>query len=133
MNAIESDKEDIFDHIIEKQKQEYWDDLDHIIHPSKRKGHIVTQEEWERRQKEAKTEQKQNPPLYYSNIIHGWLEAVAKARKVRSDETIFGTQRGFQNGLIHSGRRWNAVEQKDDWVLFRSGLSVKDFQIVNLD
>ena len=64
MTTTESDKEDIFDHIIEKQKQEYWDDLDHIIHPSKRKGHIVTQEEWERRQKEAKTEQKQNPLLY---------------------------------------------------------------------
>jgi hypothetical protein len=55
------------------KKQERWDYLDNLVHPSKKKGHIVTQEEWERRQKEAKAEQKQNPLLYYSNKIHGWV------------------------------------------------------------
>src|SRR5215831_119740 len=73
MTTIEKDKKDTFDHTLEKKKQEYWNELDLTVHPSKRKGLIVTQEGWERRQKEAKTEQKQNPLLYYSNIIHGWV------------------------------------------------------------
>ena len=71
MTTIEKDKKDTFDHILEKKKQEYWDFLDHLLHPSKKKGHIVTQEEWERRQKNARKEHKENRLLYYSDLIHG--------------------------------------------------------------
>lgn len=85
MTTIEKDK-DTSDHILEKAKQEYWDYKYCIVHPSKKSGHIVTQEEWERRQKEARKKHKENPLLYYSDKIHGWVPDYEKSLQDMQDD-----------------------------------------------
>src|SRR6266404_9521195 len=68
-----------------------------------------------------------------AEFFWAWPGRMPEARKIRGDKAIPGAQRGFQHRLIHAGRCWNAVEQKQDRGILWRCFSIEDIKVVDSD
>src|SRR5260370_12579906 len=68
-----------------------------------------------------------------AEIFRARPRRMAEAWEIRGDEAIPGAKSGFQHGLIHAGRGWNAMEQKNNRAACGPGFAIEDVKTIHLD